>query len=62
MADGIFKNDGRMSTKCSPTGFWDRQLRIYRQIYKIQYGGPKMADEIFTNNGKISIKCPPTGF
>ena len=62
MADQIFKNNGKISTKCSLTGFWGRWLWIYRQIYKIQYGGSKMVDEIFKNNGKISTKCLPTGF
>ena len=62
MADEIFKNNGKISIKCLPTDFGGRRLRIYYQIYKIQYGGSKMADEILKNNGKISIKCPPTGF
>ena len=52
--DGIFKNAGRISTKCPPTGFRGRRLRIYCQICKIQNSGSKMADEIFKNNGKVS--------
>ena len=62
MADEIFKNNGKISTKCPRTSFWDRRLRIYYQIYKIHHGGSKMAVEIFKNNGKISTKCPRTGF
>ena len=39
MADGIFKNNGKISTKCPPTNFRVRRLQIYCQIYEIQYGG-----------------------
>ena len=62
MVDGIFKNNGKISTKCPLAGFRGRRLRIYYQIFKIQYGGSKMVDEIFKNNSKTSTKCPPTNF
>ena len=59
--DEIFKNDNKIRIKYSLTGFWGRWLRIYCQIYKIQYGGSKI-DGIFKNDNKINIKYPFTGF
>ena len=50
MVDEIFKNNDKISTKCPPTNFWGRRLRIYYQIYKIQYGGFKMVDDILEKN------------
>ena len=62
MADGIFKNHGRINAKSSPTGFSGCRVRIYCRIYKIQYGGSKLADEFFKNHGRINTKSSPTGF
>ena len=61
MTDEIFKNDGKICTKCPPTGFWGCGLRIFRQIYKIQYGEFEI-NEIFKNYGRISTNRPRTGF